>query len=86
MLTPGIGKSRKSIYIYTLLVWVSVCLYPINVKTAELIKYSIFKANDPRKSLWMLKTTKICLQKNVIVRKILEIHEKLFLNRVTCKI
>ena len=26
------------IYVYTLLVWVSVCLYPINVKTAEPIR------------------------------------------------
>ena len=44
-------KNRKYcksiIYIYTLLVWVSVCLYPINVKMANQIGPKKFMKDRP---------------------------------------
>ena len=55
-----------NIFIYTLLVCLGVCLYPINVKTAEPIgpKFFCGISRKSREGLWMIKFSKICLHQN----------------------
>ena len=45
-----------------------VCLYPINVKTAEPIgpKFFCGTSRDPREGLWMIEFSKVCLHQNSI--------------------
>ena len=67
---------KQSIYKFGL----SVCLYPINVKTAEPIgpKFYCGTSRDPREGLWKIKISNICLYQNSIVIKffnILKIRE-----------
>ena len=66
---------------YTLIVCLSVRLYPINVKTAEPIyRAHIFcgTSHYPRKGLCMLRITKISLQ------KLFEKPQKILFNPRTC--
>ena len=63
-LSPSIYKLGLGVWVF---VWVSVCLYPINVKTSEAIgpKFS-WDLVDPREGLWMIKFSNICLHQNSI--------------------
>ena len=55
----------------TLLVRLFVCLYLINVKTAEPMGPTNFVGSiDLREGLWMHKITKICIQKFLIFVKL----------------
>jgi len=58
-----------------LFVCLSVCLYPINVKTAEPIgpKFFCGTSRDPMEGLWMIEILNICLHHNSIFIKFLEI-------------
>ena len=61
---------NPSIHIKTLLVpgWVSVCMYPINVKIAEQIRPKFFYGipHDTREGFSMITISNICLQQNSI--------------------
>ena len=59
-----------SIYKFGLSVCLSVCLYPINVKTAELFCVT---SRDHREGLWMIKISNIFLLQNLIFIKFLKI-------------
>ena len=62
--------NRTNLYINLacLFVWVFVCLYPINVKTAEPIgpKFCVGHHVTPGKVYGMIKFSKICLHQNSI--------------------
>ena len=60
--------SPSSMYIIYLYVCLPVCLYPINVKTAEL-QILCGTSRGPREGLWMLRITKNCLQQFLIFVK-----------------
>ena len=53
------------VYLYINLACLSVCLYPINVKTAEPIGPNFFcgTSRDHRESLWMIKIKQKCVLK-----------------------
>ena len=65
---------------YTLLVCLSLSLYPINVKTVKPIglKFFCVTSRDPREGLWVIKFSKICLHPNSIFL-ILKINEFFFI-------
>ena len=66
-------------YLYINLACLSVCLYPINVKTAEPIGPKFFV---PREGLWIIKISNICLYQNSIVIKFFKI---LKIREIFCK-
>ena len=59
----------------------SVCLYPINVKTAQPIgpKNFCVTSRDPREGLWLIEFSKICFHQNSIIENI-ENPRNFFLN------
>ena len=61
----SVRKYLTQIYIKIWLVCLFVCLYPINVKTAEPIgpKFFCGTSRDHRKGLWMIEILKICVLK-----------------------
>ena len=65
-----LNKFKIQINLNINLACLGVCLCPINVKTAELIGPKFFggPSSDPRKGLWMIKFSKICLHQNSIFK------------------
>ena len=57
-----------SFSLYTLLVWVSICLYPTNVKKAEPIGAQILcgTSHDPREGFWNIKIGRKKIRKNIV--------------------
>ena len=53
----GAKRPKNLVYINKILVCLSICLYPINAKTAEPIAQILCRtSHDPRERLWMMKT------------------------------
>ena len=65
-----IGTNGFSIYIYTLLVCLFVCSYPINVKTAEPIgpKFCVGPYMTPGKVYGKIKISKIIQQNSIFIK------------------
>ena len=62
--------------IYTLLVYLFVCLCPKNVKTAESIQSNFFVGPHMTEGLFMLRISKNCLQNNLTFVKFLKSSNK----------
>ena len=64
-------KKISFIYFACLSVCLSVCLNPINVETAKTDRAQIlcWTLHDPKEGSWMIKISKLSLQKNSIVGK-----------------
>ena len=70
----GVKCPESLVYIYTLLVCLGVCLYLINVQTAEPIgtKLVVGSRVTPGKlGLWIIKFSTICLHQNSIFENLI---------------